>query len=67
MGGKQSRRRRAWRWIFDGPRVVGVIEERADGWHVTVRGREIGVVVNEAIARELVRECVAADRERRGQ
>jgi Uncharacterized protein conserved in bacteria (DUF2188) len=32
--------RRQWQWIYDGRDLLAVVEERADGWHVLMHGRD---------------------------
>jgi hypothetical protein len=40
--------------IYDGRQHVAVIEQRKDGWHVTVHGRRIGVCEDRETALRLV-------------
>ncbi len=50
MSGKQS--------IYDGRKHIAVIEQRSDGWHVTVRNRHIGVCENRETALRLVNTTI---------
>jgi hypothetical protein len=40
--------------IYDGREHVAVIEQRRDGWHVAVRGHDVGVCTDRAGALHLV-------------
>jgi hypothetical protein len=40
--------------VYDGRAIVAVIEERSDGWHVTVRNRHVGVCADRVSALRLV-------------
>jgi hypothetical protein len=52
-----------WRWIFpDRPdQRVAVIEERADGFHAIVDGRDVGTFTSEAAAKLFVKKLRADD------
>jgi len=41
-------------YIYDGRELVAVLEHRADGWHVTIGNREIGVCADRVAALRLV-------------
>ena len=40
--------------VYDGRELVAVLEHRADGWHVTIGNREIGVCADRVAALRLV-------------
>jgi hypothetical protein len=40
--------------VYDGRQHIAVIEQRSDGWHVTVRDRQVGVCENRETALRLV-------------
>ncbi len=47
--------KRDWQGIFDSRnRLLGIAEEYADGWHIYVAGRDVGVVQSPEMARELI-------------
>ena len=40
--------------VYDGRQQLAVVEQRKDGWHVTVRDRHIGIYENRETALRLV-------------
>jgi hypothetical protein len=59
---KRSKRRRNWRCIFGRPgQPVAFMEERDDGWHVTIAGREVGVTASEQGAVQLAEKINGGD------
>jgi len=44
--------------VYDGRQHIAVIEQRSDGWHVTVRDRHIGICENRAAALRLINSTI---------
>jgi hypothetical protein len=40
--------------VYDGRQILAVIEERKDGWHVSIRDRHIGICADRKSALHLV-------------
>jgi len=40
--------------VYDGRTIIAVIEERKDGWHVSVRDRHVGICADRKAALYLV-------------
>ncbi len=49
------KQRRDWRGIFDrSNKLVGIVEQFNDGWHVIIGGRDVGVVASPDMAAKLI-------------
>ena len=52
-----KRKQRSWRGIFDrSNKLVGIVEQSNDGWHVIIGGRDVGVVTSPDAAATLIDE-----------
>ena len=50
--GRQDQLVKSWRGVFDAKsQIVGFVEQRIDGWHVIIAGRDVGTFVSEPTAR----------------
>ena len=45
--------------VYDGRKLIAIVEQRRDGWHVIVRGREIGVCADRETALRLVNTTIS--------
>ena len=34
-----------WSYLYDGRDLLAVIERKSDGWHVLIRGRDVGTCI----------------------
>jgi len=53
---KPPKRRGAWQYVYDGTRLLAVIEQHSDDghWHVIVAGRDVGACGTREAALRLV-------------
>jgi hypothetical protein len=50
-----TKQHREWRGVFDRrSRLIGIAEKHGDGWHVSVTGQVVGVVVSPIMAAKLI-------------